>query len=149
MISTHIQYLCAYYSFRHGRVFKCIMLALNTTFLLDCWRVCWNEGPEWECRWMREKRWKFFGFKPYHYSRAIRAKHSAGETSCDKRNNASRSLHCRGVIWGFWHCSCTSVWSSSMSGMPCILAGHLHMQWTVKCCHIYLVSGDLTFKCNE
>ncbi len=54
------------------------------------------------------------------------------------RNNASRSLHCRGVILGFWHCSCTSVWSSSMSGMPCILAGHLHMQWTVKCCHIYL-----------
>ncbi len=22
----------------------------------------------------------------------------------------SRSLHCRGVILGFWHCSCTSVW---------------------------------------
>jgi len=40
------------------------------------------------------------------------------------RNNASRSLHCRGVILGVWHWSYTSVWSSSIFGMPCILAGY-------------------------
>lgn len=76
--------MCAYYSFRHGRVSKCIMLALNKMFLFDCAGGCAGmrdqsgNGDGWG------RRGEFFGFKPYYYSRAIRAKPSAGETSCDR-----------------------------------------------------------------